>query len=460
MKRITALCLSVVMLMVPLLYTQTSSNTASAATRSEIQAEIDAIEAEIQRAQDKVDSLDDETADEQEKLEALQEEEEALTAKVEALQSQVDVIDAEISTLDAEIASLETEISDLQVQIEQNELEIIAAQESIETTSEALESQLRSAYITGSATTLQLLMGSDSLATFLTRLELMKRASEEQTEAINAFKETTLALEESQSELDANKTSLDEKVASLEVSVATAESSKSELTSAQAEYEASIAEFETQAEELTDYISSLSADSEAYQTYIEEQYAAQIAKEDELDAALEAYYAEQALLDASNSDSGSSNSSSDSTSSSGTVAGYDTSTTWAWPLGNFSCYISSAYGYRDASVSGWSFHGGTDISGGSIYGAPIYATRSGTVILAQTWDNGGYGIYTSIDHGDGFISIYGHCSQIIVSVGQYVEKGEVIAYVGSTGNSTGAHLHFELRYDGEKVDPMNYVSMP
>ncbi len=460
MKRITALCLSVVMLMVPLLYTQTSSNTASAATRSEIQAEIDAIEAEIRQAQAKVDSLDDETADEQEKLEALQEEEAALTAKVEALQSQVDVIDAEITTLDNEIASLETEISSLQLQIEQNEADLITLEESINSTSESLESQLRSAYITGSASTLQLLMGSDSLATFLTRLELMKRASEEQTEAINAFKEATLELEETQTELTANKTSLDEKVAALEISVASAEASKSELTSAQAEYQSSIAEFEAQADELTDYISSLSADSEAYQEYIEEQYASQVEKEAELDAALEAYYAAQEQLNASNGDSGSSDSSSNSSSSSGTVAGYDTSTTWAWPLGTFSCYISSAYGYRDASVSGWSFHGGTDISGGGIYGAPIYATRSGTVALAQTWDNGGYGIYVSIDHGDGFLSIYGHCSQIIVSVGQYVEKGEVIGYVGSTGNSTGAHLHFELRYDGEKVDPMDYVSMP
>ena len=119
-------------------------------------------------------------------------------------------------------------------------------------------------------------------------------------------------------------------------------------------------------------------------------------------------------------------------------------------------YISSGYGNRSASISGWSFHGGIDIAGGGIYGRPVYASRGGTVIAAN-WGNTGYGNYVIIDHGDGYASLYGHCSNLCVSTGQTVSKGQQIANVGSTGNSTGPHLHFEIRKNGVKVNPSNYL---
>ena len=123
--------------------------------------------------------------------------------------------------------------------------------------------------------------------------------------------------------------------------------------------------------------------------------------------------------------------------------------------------ISSHYGYRSASISGWSFHGGIDIAGGSgrLHGKPIYATRSGKVITAITSDKG-YGIYVIIDHGDGYSSLYGHMSARYVSAGDTVNKGDMIGRVGNTGNSRGAHLHFEIRYYGEKIDPLRFVTKP
>ena len=128
-------------------------------------------------------------------------------------------------------------------------------------------------------------------------------------------------------------------------------------------------------------------------------------------------------------------------------------------MGNASCYISSHYGYRNANISGWGFHGGTDITGGGISGKPVYATRAGKVISAVT-SNSGYGIYVLIDHGDGYSSLYAHMSARYVSAGDSVSKGQMIGRVGSTGNSTGPHLHFEIRYYGEKKDPMNFVKKP
>ena len=140
------------------------------------------------------------------------------------------------------------------------------------------------------------------------------------------------------------------------------------------------------------------------------------------------------------------------------LPGITSNATWAYPVAGGS-YISSGYGQRDASISGWGFHGGIDITGGGFMGTPIYATRAGTVIAAN-YGTTGYGNYVIIDHGDGYTSLYGHCSALLVSQGQRVSRGQIIAQVGNTGWSTGPHLHFEVRYNGETVDPLDYVNIP
>lgn len=117
--------------------------------------------------------------------------------------------------------------------------------------------------------------------------------------------------------------------------------------------------------------------------------------------------------------------------------------------------ITSYFGYRyDVYSVGTSNHEGIDIS--ASYGANVYAFRAGTVTSETGWD-GGYGYCVHIDHGDGLESIYGHNSSILVSPGQKVEPGDVVALAGSTGWSTGTHVHFELRLNGVPVDPMIYL---
>jgi murein DD-endopeptidase MepM/ murein hydrolase activator NlpD len=109
------------------------------------------------------------------------------------------------------------------------------------------------------------------------------------------------------------------------------------------------------------------------------------------------------------------------------------------------------------SISGntfWSGHLGIDIA--AAMGAPIYAADSGVVVYAAAI-GGGYGNMVMIDHGNGYHTLYAHLSQILVSCGSGVAKGQVIAYAGSTGNSTGPHLHFEIRYFGDFVNPLDYV---
>ena len=100
------------------------------------------------------------------------------------------------------------------------------------------------------------------------------------------------------------------------------------------------------------------------------------------------------------------------------------------------------------------FHRGIDI--GMPMGTPICATKDGTV-STSVYGTGSYGYYIILDHGDGIQTLYAHCSELLVSVGDVVTKGQVIAKVGSTGNSTGPHVHFEVRINGERVDPLPYL---
>jgi murein DD-endopeptidase MepM/ murein hydrolase activator NlpD len=117
--------------------------------------------------------------------------------------------------------------------------------------------------------------------------------------------------------------------------------------------------------------------------------------------------------------------------------------------------ITSGFGYRtDPVTGGTSFHSGIDI--GASCGTPIKAAGTG-VILSAGWNSGGYGNMTLINHGGGLSTLYGHQSSIIVSAGQSVNQGQVIGYVGSTGKSTGCHLHFEVRVNGTPVDPTGYL---
>lgn len=137
---------------------------------------------------------------------------------------------------------------------------------------------------------------------------------------------------------------------------------------------------------------------------------------------------------------------------------YDTGE-WTWPLNPSYQLITTYFGYSE-------FHGGNhgaiDIGNSGIMGANVYASKGGEVLVAKTTYIPGYdyGMYVVIDHGNGYKTLYAHLSAIYVSVGQVVEKGECIAAVGSTGWSTGPHLHFEVRQNDTRIDPLSVVSIP
>lgn len=136
-------------------------------------------------------------------------------------------------------------------------------------------------------------------------------------------------------------------------------------------------------------------------------------------------------------------------SSTSTASSYG-SGSFIWPV-PYTHNITSEFGMRWGRL-----HGGIDIAAGGVYGQSIVAADSGTVILAGNQGDG-YGNYVIIDHGNGYKTLYGHMSSVAAYTGQQVAQGEVIGYVGSTGNSTGPHLHFEIRINDVQTDPLGYV---
>lgn len=139
----------------------------------------------------------------------------------------------------------------------------------------------------------------------------------------------------------------------------------------------------------------------------------------------------------------------------GASAGLLSDAEWVCPVTYIR--ISSPYGYRIHPMSGaWALHSGVDLS--APMGTPIYATRAGTVTSAAYNSSGGN--FVIINHGDGFDSRYLHMTYYIVSPGQEVAQGQLIGYVGSTGDSTGSHLHFMICYNGQSTDPCQLVYLP
>jgi murein DD-endopeptidase MepM/ murein hydrolase activator NlpD len=131
-----------------------------------------------------------------------------------------------------------------------------------------------------------------------------------------------------------------------------------------------------------------------------------------------------------------------------------TTTGWAWPMVG---RISAPFGERRVNSKGVPYyHTGIDIADNPRNATPIYAASSGKVIPVNS-DPFGYGNYLMIDHGQGLHTLYAHCSRIVVSTDQQVTAGQQVAVVGSTGHSTGPHLHFEVRLNGKPVDPMKYL---
>lgn len=389
--------------------------------------------------------------DEQSKIQAKIDESEK---KLSQLNNQIDAQEQEVTELNKQLSNLtdeynnviaqknvvDGEIAETQKKIEDLEAEIVKKDEEINATIELFCERLRANYMAGGSTTLEMLSSSSSVSVFLNRLELLKRVTDNDQSLVDELNREIAELEEDKKALEDEKQKLIEEQAELGRVQSNLQATLNQIKVKSEQVESKLAKLQSTASEIHDDIAGFDAQEAQIQAQINKIYAQQ-------KAAAEA----KRRAEAAKKNGG------------GSGQTYYTPRTnptsgFAFPVQYSGCYMSSGFGYRSASISGNAFHGGIDIAGGSIYGKPVLASRSGTVIVAEHYSNSGYGHYVMLDHGDGYQTLYGHCSSVIVNAGQSVKQGQVIAYVGSTGNSTGPHLHFEVRYQGEKLNPLNYIS--
>ena len=366
---------------------------------------------------------------EQAKLEQEQEENDAKLASLKADQSKQqeykDALDAQMQNLQSQIDGLNTQINSLDASIEEKNTAIAEKQKNIDEDVETLKERLCAIYMMGDASTLEILLQSESVIDMAQKVELLNIITEHDTKLIAQLTADMESIADEKAEIESEK----EQVAAARTEL---ESKGSELAEVQAEAERVL-------EELNQSVASVQAESDR----IAEEKAQASA---EIDQWWKDYYAQLAEQE-NQQNNGSSGSSGGSSGSIGS-GGYVSTGNFTWPVPGFT-NISCGYS---------SGHKAIDISGGgrTIYGTPIVAADSGKVVTATYHYS--YGNYVMIDHGGGYSTLYAHASSLAVSAGQTVTKGQTIAYVGSTGNSTGPHLHFEVRVNGNRQNPFNWFS--
>ena len=310
---------------------------------------------------------------------------------------------------------MESRLADIEAQKAQKQADL-------ESTKQTFMTRLRAMYVSGDNSMLNVLLSANDFGDFLYRDQLLSSVTDHDNAIMEQLKSDISAVEELENQANAEK---------------------EEISAIKVEVDAKRQELGDRMKELNSVISDL----EGQKSGLEDQLAEYSAAIDEFEAKIQAEAAAAAAA-ANNNKNNNSNSGSNS---SGSVISKPNSSGWVWPCPGF-YYISSYVGPRWGRT-----HNGLDIAGSNIYGQPIVAARAGTVIDAG-WNSGGYGNYVMINHGDGFITIYGHMSSVASYTGQSVSAGQVIGYVGNTGRSTGPHLHFEVRLNGSVEDPLDFVS--
>lgn len=311
----------------------------------------------------------------------------------------------------------------------------IEAQEVLEEKQEQFEKRVGAMFEFQNKSELELMLESDSVAGFFTNMELMSLIADADSQAID---ELQVAVDDAQLTVD---NAMVEAGELQEI----ADAKQNELN----ELESKIGQTSSALDNVSTKITS--------EEKILDAVNAESAKLDRELSRMQSQYNSQS----SSSTSGSSSSSSSGSSSSGNKTNTVSGIKFSWPTASHK--VTSPFGYRIHPISGVrKLHTGIDI-GGCGYGATISSAADGKVIRVVTPVPGrntggsGYGNYVIVDHGNGCTTLYAHCKTVNVKVGQTVSRGQKIATVGSTGSSTGAHLHFEVRIGGTQKNPLNYL---
>lgn len=387
------------------------------------------LEKEIEANQKKLENIQNQQASNAEKMKLLSSQAETISSQLDVLNSQLSVLNADIADYDREISALDKKIADAQSKIDKIDADIAATQEKI-------SERLRATYMAGSSSWIEILLESDSISSLLLRIQLLASVTENDNKLISKLEKQIEELNAAKAEIDKDKKALEEKRSLLVEKKSELDSKNKTLSSKQSAYNANY-------RQISALMTSLDKSSAEYQQELQRQYRKRAAFERQIDQLV-------------------------SGGSQGGDNDYYDNGEMLWPVPYKNSYISAGYGYYDPEGDGtYTMHPAIDIvvreNGVNVsYGKNIIAAQSGKVLVRGYSDVGGN--YITIDHGDGYRTYYGHCSKIIASAGQYVEKGEVIAYIGNTGYVTGPHVHFQVMQvkNGvvNRLNPLNFVTPP
>ena len=377
---------------------------ASAASSAEIQKEIDALEEKNAKIQKEIDAI-------QSQFDANYAEMSDMVEKKNAIDQEMTLLRSKVETTNEQISAYSQLIADTQDELDDAEEELLAL-------SQAYRERVRAMEEEGNVTYWLVIFQANSFTDLLDRINMIQEINASDRRRIEQMRIAADIVTATRMGLETEKLELEESRAELALA-------EEALEEKRGEYDDLIHELEEKAEEFE----ILLAESEVLQDDLMLEIAA---KEKELKEAKYDEYLAKLALEGENPPS---------------------SAGWLSPVSGYN--LTSPFGMRLHPVLGYyRMHNGVDMA--CAQGTPIYATRAGTV-TAASYQAGGAGNYVSINHLDGFASIYMHMTHYVVSVGQSVSQGQLIGYVGSTGISTGPHLHFGISYAGTYVNPLAYI---
>ena len=393
---------------------------AEAASSGEIQKQINALRKQREDIQKDIDKV--------------QEQYKANEDEIADIVSRKNVIDQQINLLHAEIRNIEEQISAFNVMIADKQDELNNAQESYRQLEEQNKARIRTMEEEGEVSYWEVIFKANSFSDLLDRLNMVEEIAAADKRRMQALADAADNVAQAREELTLQKDAV-ESVRKEQ------DQAQQELDEKRREADGLIAELLSKGYELEDL-------EKLYQQEKEDILDDIARKEKEYNAAKhaewEAHMATMVTTPPTAAPGGS-----------GGQGGAPAPQSSGWVMPCNYRKLTSPFGHRTSPTAGASsFHKGVDL--GAPEGTPIVASRAG--VVTQAGSNGGLGICVTINHGDGFSSVYGHMVSTVAHAGQAVAAGQLIGYVGSTGISTGNHLHFGISYNGEYVNPAQYLS--